>query len=155
MMILSGDCTVMTTYHVDTLPVALAEEFRKAEIKVAAGRGDFALFGLFQTEDVSSRWDLVAAAPWLDALPTSGIKEVIDAVSEHFSVKDWKIISVVVTMKTNSNFAQAMTRKFHLEHEMEEIGNTYVNGVFISHAFLITSNANPAPARVMPELTAA
>lgn len=145
----------MNNYRVDTTAVTIAENFRKAEEEVARERGGFALFGLFEMEDHPGRWDLVAAAPWLDALSTSGIKEVIDAVSKHFSVKDWKIISVVVTMKTDSDFAQAITRKYHLEHQVEEIGNTYVNGVYVSHAFLITSNASPVPAPAAKELAAA
>ncbi len=145
----------MNNYRVDTTAVTTAEKFRKAEEEVAGDRGGFALFGLFEMEDHPGKWDLVAAAPWLDALSTSGIKEVIDAVSKHFNVKDWKIVSVVVTMKTDSDFAQAITRKYHFEHQVEEIGNTYVNGVYVSHAFLITSNQNPSPARVTPELAAA
>jgi hypothetical protein len=145
----------MNNYRVDTAAVTIAEKFRKAEEEVARDRGGFVLFGLFEMEDHPGKWDLVAAAPWLDTLSTSGIKEVIDAVSRHFSAKDWEIISVVVTMKTDSEFAQAVTRKFHLEHEVEEIGNTYVNGVFISHAFLITSNQNPSPVPAAQEAVAA
>lgn len=144
----------MTTYQVDTLSAALAEEFCKAEAKVAQECGNFSLFGLFETEEMPGKWDLVAAAPWLDRT-RHPIKEVIDAVSKHFSVKDWKIISVVVTMKTDSDFAQAITRKYYLEHQVEEIGNTYVNGVYISHTFLITSNASPVPAPAAKELAAA
>ncbi len=144
----------MNDYRVDTTSVLVAESFRKAEEETAQERGAFTLFGLFGMEDHPGKWDLVVAAPWLDGV-RHPIKEAIDAVSKHFSVKDWKIVSVVVTMKTDSDFAQAITRKYQLEHQVEEIGNTYVNGVYVSHAFLITSNASPSPAPAVKELAAA
>lgn len=144
----------MTTYHVDTVSVALAESFRAAEKKVAEERGDFSLFGLFETEDAPNSWDLVAAAPWLDA-SSHRIRDLIDAISTYFSVKDWKRISAAFPMTTDSDFTRAITRKYHLEHQVEEIGNTYVNGVYISHAFLITSNPSPSPAQVIAEPVAA
>ena len=136
----------MTTYQVDTDSIILAEKFRAAEERVAEERGPFVLFGLFETEDAPYSWDLVAAAPWLDA-SRHRIKEIIDVVSSYFPVKDWKRVSSVVPMTTDSDFAQAVTRKYRIEHEVEEIGNVYVNGVYISHAFLITSNPSHAPAR--------
>ena len=142
----------MTTYRVDTDSVILAESFRAAEEKVAEERGPFSLFGLFETEDAPNSWDLVAAAPWLYA-SSNRIKYLIDSVSTYFSVKDWKRISAACPMRTDSDFAKAITRKYHIEHEVEEIGNTYVNGVYISHAFLITSN--PSPARAAIETVAA
>ncbi len=144
----------MTTYHVDTTSVALAESFRAAEEKVAQERGAFSLFGLFETEEFIGRWDLVAAASWLDTW-YNPIKELIDALSAHFDVKDWKIVSGVVPMQTDSDFAQAITRKYQFEHQVEELGNVYVNGVYISHAFLITSNPSLAPARIIAEPVAA
>lgn len=142
----------MTNYVVDTTSVHLAEKFRAAEREVARQRGEFTLFGLFELEDMPGNWDLVAAAPWLDT-SRNNIKELIDALSAFFSVKDWKIIARVVPMEESSDFVQAITRKYHLEHQLEEIGSTYVNGVYITHAFLITSN--PAPAPVTPQPVAA
>jgi hypothetical protein len=144
----------MNDYRVDTTSVVIAESFRKAEEKIAQKWGGFALFGLFEIEDHPGRWDLVAAAPWLDT-NRDGIRKLIDLVNEHFKAKEWQIISTIVPMKTDSDFAQAITRKYHFEHQVEEIGNTYVNGVYVSHAFLITSNAHPSPAPAALEMAAA
>lgn len=139
----------MTDYVVDTTSVSIAERFREAEEKVARQRGGFSLFGLFELEEHPGKWDLIAVAPWLDTSP-SIIKEVIDTLSVFFNVRDWKIIAAVVPMKTSSDFVQAITRKYHFEHQVEEIGNTYVNGLYITHAFLITSNPAPTPALAQP-----
>ena len=80
----------------------------------------------------------------------NSIKELIDALSAFFSVEDWKIIAAVLPMKAHSDFVQAITRKYQLEHQVEEIGSVYVIGVYISHAFLITSNSSPMPAPAQP-----
>ncbi len=137
----------MRDYTVDTTSVHLAERFREAEREVAQQRGGFTVFGLFELEDMPGNWDLVAAAPWLDTSRNS-IKELIDTLNAFFSVEDWKIIATVVPMKESSDFVQAITRKYHFEHQLEEIGSTYVNGLYITHAFLITSN--PAPVTAQP-----
>ncbi len=139
----------MTTYIVDTTSVGVAEKFREAEEKVARQRGSFTLFALFEREEAPGKWDLVAAAPWLDT-SRNDIKELIDTLNAYFSVKDWKIIATVVPMKESSDFVQAITRKFHFEHQLEEIGSTYVNGVYITHAFLITANPSPRPVTEQP-----
>lgn len=139
----------MTAYFVDTASVAVAEKFREAEEEAARQRGGFTLFALFEREEAPGKWDLVAAAPWLDTSRNS-IKELIDTLNAFFSVKDWKIIATVVPMKESSDFVQAITRKYHFEHQLEEIGSTYVNGLYITHAFLITSNPSPAPVTAQP-----
>lgn len=139
----------MTAYIVDTTSISIADKFREAEEKVARQRGGFTLFGLFELEDLPGRWDLVAAAPWLEA-SSNGIKELIDVVAPAFGDTDWKIVVGVVPMKGSSDFVQAITRKYHFEHQLEEIGSTYVNGVYITHAFLITSNSSPAPMTAQP-----
>lgn len=135
----------MTIYRVDTASVVLAEHFRVAEKKVAEEYGGFSLFGLFETEDMPGKWDLVASAPWLET-GYNGIKRLIDALRVHFD-KDWQGVSVVVPLTTDTDFVRAITRKYQFEHQVEEIGSTYANGVYISHAFLITSNPSPVPAR--------
>ena len=129
----------MTTYMVDKTSGIIAERIRRAEEKVARERGGFSLFGLFEREDVPGKWDLVAAAPWL-AERGAGIKQIIDLVGAVFDAKDWAIIATVVPLETESDFVQAITRKYTLEHGLEEIGNVYVNGTYVNHAFLITAN---------------
>ena len=139
----------MTNYVVDTATTKIVEKFRAAEEQVAQERGRFSLFGLFELEEVSGKWDLVAAAPWLSA-SRNDIQELIDELNAFFNVQDWKIIAAVVPIKEPSDFVDAVNQKYHLEHGIEEIGRTYVNGLYISHAFLITSNPSPAQVAKQP-----
>ena len=132
----------MTTYTVDKISVSIAEKLREAEKIVAMQHGDFTLFGLFELEESPGKWDLVAAAPWLETRRNK-IADLIEMLGAVFDVKDWKIISAVVPMKVTSDFVQAITQKYDIDHSLEEIGNTYVNGTYINHAFIITSNKSP------------
>jgi len=45
----------------------LFEKLESLEKKIADERGEFSLFGLFLREDAEDRWDIVVAAPWLNA----------------------------------------------------------------------------------------
>lgn len=142
----------MTTYDVDKTSVKLAELFRDAEEKAAEQRGGFTLFGLFQVEDVPGQWELVAAAPWLKG-GSGGIRDLVEIVEAAGEYESRRQLARVVPMNDDSDFVEAITRRYRLEHALEEIGNVYVNGVYITHAFLITSNLSPAS--VLPEPVAA
>lgn len=144
----------MRNYFVDTTSVNVAEKFREAEERVAQNRGGFTLFGLFEMEEPTGKWDLVAAAPWLGT-NRNAIQDLIDALGTYFSVEDWQIIGAVVPMEPSSDFVQAIARKYRFEHQVEEVGTTYVNGLYISHAFLITSNPSPSPAPAVRQPVAA
>lgn len=144
----------MTRYTVDTVTTKIVQQFREAEEKVARERGGFSLFGLFELEEPSGSWDLVAAAPWLSA-SRNDIKELIDALSAFFNVKDWKIIAAVVPIREPSDFVDAVTSKYHVEHGVEEIGRVYLSGLYVNHAFLITSNPASTPIPALREPAAA
>lgn len=144
----------MTRYTVDTTTAKIVEKFREAEEKVARERGGFSLFGLFELEELPGSWDLVAAAPWLST-SRNDIKELIDALSAFFDVKDWKIVAAVVPIREPSEFVDAVTSKYRVEHEVEEIGRLYLSGLYINHAFLITANPAPTPAPAQREPVAA
>lgn len=133
---------------VDHKALEAAERFRRMESIIARERGGFNLFGLFQEEEAGSGWTLVAAAPWLDA-GGAGIRQLVTLLNDATSVKEWNIIATVLTIAPSSDFVQAITRKYHFEHQVEEIGNVYVNGLYISHAFIITA-ALPAAITEQP-----
>ncbi|MDQ2801055.1 MAG: hypothetical protein M3Y13_15590, partial [Armatimonadota bacterium] len=76
-----------------------------------------------------------------------GIGELIDSLGAIFSLKDWRIIATVLPLEPSAPFVQAVTQRYNIEHRIEEVSNTVLNGVPIGRAFIIT--ANPSPVRNM------
>ncbi len=131
---------------------SIAQKFRGAEEKVAAQRGGFYLFGLFERENRPGKFDLVASAPWLKT-DRDGTHELITLLRDHLDLEDWNMIAAAFPLDPSVDYVKWFTKRFHVEHEVEESYNAVFNGVPVSHAFLIT--ANPEPAQVMPQSVAA
>lgn len=137
----------------------MAQKFRDAEEQVSDELGEFYLFGLFERERIPGRWDVVASAPWLKT-DRDGTHRLIVALREKMDVQDWKLIGAVVPLEPSAFFVQGVINQFYLEHQVEEINeffplNQGTIGIRIGHAFLITSNPSPAPARMSAEPVAA
>ena len=132
----------------------IAQKLRFAEEKVAEERGDFLLFGLFERQETPGRWDLVASAPWL-ATGRGGIGELIALLRKNMDTGDWKVVSRVVLLDPTAEFVEWVTTHYALNHQVEEVYSGGFSDVAVGHAFLITSNPSPAPARVRAEPVAA
>ncbi len=137
----------------------MARKFRDAEKQVSEELGDFALFGLFEREQIPGRWDVVASAPWLKT-DREGTHRLLVALREKMDIQDWKLIGAVVPLEPSSFYVECLVQYYHLEHQVEEINEIFpagqgTYGIRIGHAFLITSNSSPAPARVIAEPVAA
>ncbi len=138
---------------------SIAQKFRDAEEQVSDELGGFYLFGLFEREQIPGRWDVVASAPWLKT-DREGTHHLIVALREKMDIEDWNLIGAVVPLEPTAFFVQGVTNQFYLKHGVEEINdfnplNQGTIGIQIGHAFLITSNSTPSPARAITEPVAA
>ncbi len=131
---------------------SIAQKFRQAEEKVSAKRGGFYLFGLFERETRPGWFDLVASAPWLQT-DRDGTEELVVLLREHLDLEDWRMIAAAFPLEPSADYVKWFTKRFHLEHQVEERYNAVFNGVPVSHAFLIT--ANPSPTLVTQQPVAA
>ncbi len=146
----------MTTSNI---AMSMAYKFRDAEKQISYEEGDFYLFGLFEREQVPGRWDLVASAPWLKT-DREGTHHLIVTLRDKMDIEDWSLIGAVVPLEPSAFFVQGVTNQLYLEHGVEEINdfnplNQGTIGIRIGHAFLITSNPSPSPARMTAEPVAA
>ena len=132
----------------------MAQKFQAAEEKVAEEQGGFYLFGLFERQRTPGRWDLVAAAPWLKT-DRDGTLELIVLLRDKMDTEDWKIVASVFPVEPSSEWVQWMNSNYHLEHQAEEIFDPNRSGIYVGHAFLITSNPRPSTARSIAEPVAA
>ena len=132
----------------------IARKLRHAEEKVAEECGGFFLFGLFERQEMPGRWDLVASASWLTT-DRNGIGELIALLRKNMDTGDWKVVSKVLTLDPDTEFVQWVTTHYIFHHQVEEVYNPGLSDAAVGHAILITSDLNPLPARVTPELAAA
>lgn len=135
----------------------MAQKFRAAEEQVSEERGGFCLFGLFERQQTPGRWDLVAAAPWLKT-DRDGTLELIVLLRDKMETQDWDMIASVFPIEPSAEYVNVITSIYSLDHGLKEVSDPDYKGphnVYIGHAFLITSNASPAPASAAKELAAA
>jgi hypothetical protein len=59
-------------------------QYRQAMRNIAAEKGDFVLFGIFKRAICTQRWDLVVAAPWLEAGTLESFETLRRLVSQEF-----------------------------------------------------------------------
>ena len=124
----------------------MAQKFRSAEEKVAEKHGGFSLFGLFERARTPGRWNLVVSAPWL-AADYAGTKKIIALLRDEMDTDDWEIVASVFPIDPVGDFVRWITRQYQFSHEVQEVFDRGFSDASAGHAFLITSNPSPAPAR--------
>lgn len=100
--------------------ITTAQKFRDAEKQVAAERGGFYLFGLFERPRTPGRWDLVASAPWLKT-DRAGTLELIILLRDKMGTEDWKIVSSVFPIEPSAPYVEWITSQYAFEHQVEEV----------------------------------
>lgn len=117
----------------------LMESVRGAEGTMAREYGEFALFGLFQTEETAGKWDVVVSAPWLTT-NRAGIQRVVDGLSAFLAPGDWSKIGGVVPLPPDSEFVRTTARVIGgWEHKITETGSFNAGDVQVIRAVVITA----------------
>lgn len=88
--------------------------FRKAMHDIGAARGDFTLFALCMRTNGLGAWDLVVAAPWLEAGTHKAISEVVDLVTKSIGRKPFQQLARVAVVSPEDP-----TIKFLARHPLE------------------------------------
>ncbi len=122
----------------------LVEKFRIIEGQISRERGDFSFFGLFEHDDVPGKWDVLVSAPWLPR-NRSGIQMIVDALVPDVSQDEWRQIASIIPLDSNSHYVRWITENYHAQHALEEVSHALFDGVYISHGYIITADAHPAP----------
>jgi hypothetical protein len=117
----------------------LTEKFKRLESKIAAEKGDLALFALFLREDVPDRWDLIVSAPWASRDEKSALDYLITTIKSDLSPQDLTNLSRIVFIDPQDASVLALNKAVHVEHEVVEIRDSNFFGLPIKHAFIITS----------------
>ncbi|MGO9394791.1 MAG: hypothetical protein ACLP7A_09280 [Desulfobaccales bacterium] len=88
----------------------LVAKLQSLEKKIAAERGNFSLFGLFLREEAENKWDLVVAAPWINADSFEHIKYIADNLKSYIKNSELLSISRIVLLDAHDPIVQNINR---------------------------------------------
>jgi hypothetical protein len=122
----------------------LVEKLVSLERDAALEKGDFTLFALFLREDSPDKWDLLAAADWMDANQRDGIGYLAEQLQSRFTAPELLTLSRIVYIAKDNPGLPAILQAVNVKHGSVEVKNCDFFGMEIKHAYLITSSA-PKP----------
>src|ERR1035438_812464 len=94
-------------------------QFRKAMHAIAAKKGDFTLFALFQRANGLGNWDLVVAAPWLKTGGYRDISKVVDGVEEAIGRRHFRHLAQVAVVDEKQPEVKSILASRSEEHTSE------------------------------------
>jgi hypothetical protein len=130
----------------NSLDISLIEKCRQVKQEMSQTQGDFTLFGLFEREETAGKWDILVSAPWLTT-GLAGTQRIVDALLPVVSKAEWLRIAGIIALESSSSYVQWIAQRFSVEHGLQEVVNTFFDGVPINHAYVITASKTAAQMR--------
>jgi hypothetical protein len=134
-------------------------KFVAVEREVASEKGPFSLFALLLREEfvdvastsstglMTTRWDVVTAAPWLSRTKAD-YDYLVGKVQAHLSSDEMLSISRFVVLDGDAPLVEAFHRTVNgIEHGRVEIRNSVLFGLNIQLAYVITSKRQSASSK--------
>jgi hypothetical protein len=126
----------------------LLEKFVNLESVLSQERGDFSVFALFLREDAADKWDLILAAPWIEADRKAALAYITTRIQQRFNPDELSSLSRVVCVDEANPSVEAMNRAVSINHGRAEVHDSNFFGLQIKHAYIITSQRLNADAEV-------
>lgn len=128
----------------------LLAKFIELERTLSEEKGGFSVFALFLREDAVDKWDLVAAAPWIEADRKEALSVITKKIQQSFTEKELFGLSRVVLVEMSNPSVEAINQAIAIQHDQAEVRNSNFFGLHIKHAYVITSQRRmvnePVPA---------
>jgi hypothetical protein len=115
------------------------EKFKAIEKEIADQRGGLVLFGLFKREDSPGKWDVVISAPWVGKSRREALDYVIGVMRSQLSPEEMISLSRIVVLKPSEEFVKEVNSIVRVEHGRAELRDVVLNGMAMTHAYIITS----------------
>jgi hypothetical protein len=118
------------------------EKLASLEKDISAEKGEFSLFGLFLREDAKDedKWDILVAAPWLDADEKQGLEYLVKEIQKRLESDELLSISRVVILEKDNPILKAINKSVKAKHIEFEVEDSNFSGIQITHAFISTSS---------------
>jgi hypothetical protein len=95
---------------------------------IAAKKGDFTLFALFQRANGLGNWDLVVAAPWLKKGGYQDISSVVDGVDEAIGRRHFRHVAQVAVVDAKQPEVKSILATLPVEDGEMRLGRTDLFG---------------------------
>jgi hypothetical protein len=119
------------------------EKLALLEKDVSSEKGEFSLFGLFLREDAKdeNKWDILVAAPWLDADKKKGLAYLAKEIQKRLEPDELLSISRIVILEKDNPILKAIHKAVNVKHGKVEVRDSTFSGVQITQADISTSSA--------------
>lgn len=117
----------------------LVEKLIALERQISTKKGEFSLFALFLREDAQDKWDLVAAAAWLEADKKKALDYLAQQLQSSLEPQELLSLSRIVLVDIDDPALQAVSRMTKGEHQITEVKDHNFFGLEIKDAYIITS----------------
>ena len=119
----------------------LFEKLEFLEKDIAHEKGDFSLFGLFLREDARDRWDLIVAAPWIDADNMENLSYIANKVKTFLKDRELLLISRIVLLDLNDPIVQTINKNWRVQRGGSiGLNNPQIFGLPFQYAYIIISH---------------
>jgi hypothetical protein len=121
----------------------VADKLRPLEMRLAADKGPFEFFALFLRQDLDNKWDLLVAAPWLQADKSASLQFLVNQVRSLLAPDELVLLSRAILVEdsdpTYGPAKQAIQQTMKFSHFSCTIDHSLICGVRINYAYVITS----------------
>ncbi len=117
----------------------LVSKFSELEKEISIKKGAFTLFALFLREEAGDKWDLVVAAPWIEANRKEALSFMAKQTQAKFKPDELVNLSRIVLIDQNNPALDAINRTIKIEHGSVDVQSSNFFGLQIKHAYIVTS----------------
>ncbi|NJN99541.1 MAG: hypothetical protein HC875_38295 [Anaerolineales bacterium] len=122
----------------------LVHKFIEIEQKISNEKGNLSLFALFLREDSLDKWDLLIAAPWIEANRKTAFAYIAQQIQASLEPEELAQLSRIVLIDQANPALDAINNAVRIEHGVTEIQDSNFFGLQIKHALIITSQKSSA-----------
>lgn len=118
------------------------EKLESLEKEIVQEKGELSLFGLFLREESGDRWDLIVAAPWIDADSMEHLKYIANKLKTYLKDSELILISRIVLLDLNDPIVQTINRTWGVQRGGSlALNNLQVFGLPFQYAYIIISKS--------------
>jgi hypothetical protein len=108
------------------------------ERRLAAEKGEFALFACLSPADFQGQWDLVVSAPWAPRHDVRVLQRLVGELDDELTAEERLSIARLVVVDPSDEDVQQLNARYE-GHDLHEIRNEEHFGYLVAHGFVLAS----------------